>query len=210
MSSNDARSLVIEYWFRILLSPSFSVEDISKMIIKFADEFEQFDASTAHPDIVMDDKCQTISAPLTEERRRLSAFGCILAVPGRKYHWTIEIKKASNKLINIGIVEESQCKDLYDKYWWGIKSAYTYYGHSGSIFSGSLTDQWGSKEYGQEFGKGDVIHIWLDLKENNDLSFGKNENEYGKAFDMDLGKNYRLGVSMRDGEISIVSFDIEY
>ena len=43
MSSDSKKTLVIEYWSRILLSTDFSISDISKIIILFAEEYEEFD-----------------------------------------------------------------------------------------------------------------------------------------------------------------------
>ena len=68
------------------------------------------------------------------------------------------------------------------------------------------------KQYGEIFGEGDVIHVWLDLKENNDLSFGRNGKNLGKAFDIKSNTNYRLAIGVNglevDCNIEIVEFDI--
>ena len=72
MPSKEENCLIVEYWFRISLSQSFSIEDILKIIFKFADDFEQFHPSLVHDDIETDDKYHIISNISVQQR--LSAF----------------------------------------------------------------------------------------------------------------------------------------
>ena len=218
MPSVEISSLLIDYWFRILLCVTFSIDDISKIISQFAEEHEEFDASLTHPRINIADDNQTISIKISQTDSgqrfyRFSAFGAIVAVPGRKYHWKLQTKKKYLKFGNIliGVIEAEQCKDTQLGSWWGEKFGYVY-GPRGILYNGS------SKIFGYGNGKkyatGDCFDIWLDLKDGNSLSFGKNDGNFGKAFDMRPDTNYRLGVGMRgynfECELSIVSFEVDY
>ena len=43
MLTKEERQMIIEYWSRTLLSPSFSIADITKIMIEFGDQYEIFD-----------------------------------------------------------------------------------------------------------------------------------------------------------------------
>lgn len=41
-----AREVIIEYWVRVLISPAVSLNDITQMIARYGDQYEQFDFSS--------------------------------------------------------------------------------------------------------------------------------------------------------------------
>ena len=48
------KASIIGYWFRINVKLELSIEDIAKIIIKFADEYEEFDPALSHPKLLHD------------------------------------------------------------------------------------------------------------------------------------------------------------
>ena len=194
MSSSVEKELIVQYWYRILLESQFSIEDITTIIIEFANEYEQFNALLKHADIELDNENTTIFTTKRDvvSRERCSTFGTIIANPGRKYHWKLELMGVSHEMVNIGITEDDKCENMLDEFWWNEPWGYSYYGYSGNFFHGTAKE----KTYGERFGAGDIVDIWLDLKDNNDISFGMNGKRFIKVFDVKLNVNYRLAVSM--------------
>ena len=66
------------------------------------------------------------------------------------------------------------------------------------------------RKYGSAVKDRDIIDVWLDLKNDNCLSFGKNNEKYGKAFDIPCDKKFRLAVNVRHGKMSIEEFEVTY
>ena len=53
MASRVDRLMIIEHWFRLLISNDFCIDDIGKIMIEFGNEYEEFDDAVSHkrPDI---------------------------------------------------------------------------------------------------------------------------------------------------------------
>ena len=83
------------------------------------------------------------------------------------------------------------------------KFGYSYF-ETGCIFHDNQYD----KEYGDEFSDGDVVEVYLDLKNQMALSFGINENKFAKAYNVDGEKIHKLAVSRYQGNLEIVSFKV--
>ena len=71
-------------------------------------------------------------------------------------------------MLNIGIVEADKA-GVYTG-WWIEKYEYSYF-QNGSIYSGNLDGY--KLSYGHEQKAGDIIELWLDLKDNFDLSLAE-------------------------------------
>ena len=207
MSAAQKR-LIIEYWFRVLISDTFNFEDIAKCIADLAAEFEQFDSTLIHEHFQMYDEYQKASLNW-QGFTRYSVFGVNIATEGRKYYWKIELCGTGGfRGFNIGVIEANKAKEHMETGWWGRSYGYSWY-QNGQVFNKKLSG--GNKQYGQSYGRrGDIIHVWLDMKENGELSFGKNERRYGKAFDIDCDKRYRLCVACACGEFKLLEFMVEY
>ena len=55
------------------------------------------------------------------------------------------------------------------------------------------------------------MDVFLDLKDKAELSFGKNQERFDKAFDLKTDTNYKLAVSLKNtSEIEMISFQISY
>lgn len=129
------------------------------------------------------------------------SFGLVDAVPGHKYEWKIKLFEDTD-MVNIGVVEltkENKWKDG----WWGTKFGYSYF-ETGCIFHDNQYDE----EYGDEFSDGDVVEVYLDLKNQMALSFGINGNKFAKAYNVDGEKIHKLAVSRYQGNLEIVSFKV--
>ena len=211
MSSAQAKVLIIECWFRKLLSCSFSIDDIAKIVLEYAKEFELFDKDLIHSDLKVDDEYRTISNSKMSFGK--NAFGTNIAVTGYKYHWKVKIEKdisGHSPYINIGIIEADRACEWLSGGWWRKTFGYSYF-KSGTIWNGKLPlGSVGSRRYGQEHYADDIIDMWLDLKDNNDLSFGKNGKNYGHAFDIPLDKEYRFALNVKDGKVTIECFEFDY
>ena len=125
------------------------------------------------------------------------------ATPNNKYHWRVKIVNDKTST-NIGIIEALQYSENKRSGWWWCTFGFSLF-HNGKLYSSG-----GVREYGASvYRKGDVVDIWLDLKDNFDLSFGKNGEEYGKAFDVKQDTDYKLAVSLMHGvELELVLFEI--
>ena len=204
MKVDEFTSLMIAYWFRILLSPILSIHDILPIIIQFADQFEEFDVVLTHRELNIDIENKRISSR-SHSHERKSAFGKILILPGRKYHWRIKIIQADDCTVYVGILQANKCKNSLNRYWWTYQYGYSYC--NGGVFSNKRL----CVVCGESFGTGDVIDIWLDYKESNTLSFGKNYKRFDETFDVEPNIKYKFGVSIsKICEIEIVHFEIEY
>ena len=56
-----------------------------------------------------------------------------------------------------------------------------------------------------------MIDVWLDLKDKYELSFAKNDNAFGKAFNMKQSTDYKLAIGMYGSvtTVEILSFDVK-
>ena len=50
----------------------------------------------------------------------------------------------------------------------------------------------------------------MDLKHDNDLSYAKNNEHFGKAFDIPNDKEYRFALNVVSGTSIIQAFDVQY
>ena len=129
------------------------------------------------------------------------AYGLIEATPGHIYHWMLKLV-ADICALNVGIIEADKCETKKALYFWGEEFGYSYYA-DGEVWHSNK-----GVKYGDKLENGDVIHIWLDLKDKYELSFGQNEKKYGKAWDVTQDKTYKLAIAAKDGRIEILSFQI--
>ena len=216
MSSKEDRSLIINYWFRKTIAAKFTIKDIIKIIVEFAEEIEIFDASISSKYIKLEEDNCSVFFPSRHERAEYgipqapnpvefsaSVFGIVDATPGHKYHWKIKIIGDTNP--NIGIIEADKClaeRDEFADHWW-IES----YGYSISLYG------WKYHNNSSAFYAGIIlsgeIDVWLDMKDNYDLSYGHNGKEYGTAWNVDKHKTYKLAIGLYYGRVELVHFKVD-
>ena len=100
------QELIIAYWFSALIDSVFDFSNISKIILKFGEEFEVFEPSLTHEKLTVDDEGKEISNLTTT--LRLSAIGANIAKPGYKYHWKVVILRDERDrypFLNVDIVK---------------------------------------------------------------------------------------------------------
>ena len=206
MSDKKVRELIVEYWYRTLLSISLSIDDITKIIVEFGEEFERFEETLRSKKVKIKDNGKLISQT-KDEYHCHNAFGLFNATPGSKYHWKVQIKPGLFTFkANIGIIEANKCEEsLPDLIWCCIGRGYAYYSHDGNIFH----DTFLGKKYGETYTDNDVIDIRLDLKDDYMVSWGKNGKDYGKGFDVKKETEYKLAVGMYYGKVKLISLDIK-
>lgn len=204
MSTTESqRQMIVQHWFRKLIASAITIQDILKIILAYSNIFDMFDKSTSHELIKIEKDGTLIDGNLG---RKSTAFGTMTASPGVKYHWQLNIIKSgsgTDNRINIGIVEADMCNNKDT--WWFAKYGYSYYSPNGKIFTYGV-----QKHYGDTFGKGDIIDVWLDLQDSNTtLSYSKNDKDFGKAFDVTPSKEYKLAVSIYGtSQIELLSFEM--
>ena len=176
------------------------------MIIQFAKENEKFDGTLSHFLFLLQDNWSSLCLS-DRQNSGISAFGKVIAVPGRKYHWKLKIMTNTDKL-SIGVVENKlilgeQSDGSHNENYWLHKNGYLYRS-DGNKYGKSNGAKY-SNAYGR---KGDIIDVYLDLRDGVHLSFGKNGIKYGKAygkksgtsrlFMMEDGVSYRLAISAQN------------
>lgn len=205
MATKEQKNLIFEYWFRVVIGTDIAVQNIAKIVIEFAHEYELFDASLTYgsPEIEDDGKVFETKNSFSE------AFGSMNAVPGAKYHWRIKVINCGFGELNLGIIQKDAMnlaanENEYDGFW-VIPGGYSYYAGDGGIWNDNQ-----GKDYGQAYDDGDMIDIWLDLQDAFQLSFGKNDTKYGKAADMKKDTEYKLAVSVfyQHGKVEISEFEV--
>ena len=200
MATESDRPLIIAYWFRILISESIGIDNISSIISNFAEEYEHFESSLVHEEIMIEDEGETLLNKPEISHSRRSAFGSIIAKPGNKYHWKVHVVSGCSS-INIGVIEADEAHKNVDKYWWNQGYGYSYF-QVGLLFNGYL-DENDDPSYGGYISDDDIIDVWLDLKDHYQLSFAKNDENYGKAFDMKQNMDYRFSVGFATNTIEM-------
>ena len=72
--------------------------------------------------------------------------------------------------------------------WWNQDHGYSYWSEDGSIFH---NDE--DRDYGEQLDQDDIVDIWLDLKDGKrELSYARNNQHFGKAFDVKEATEYKL------------------
>ena len=166
MSSSLAvkQQMIIEYWYRIILNLNYSIDNIWKIITEFAKEYERFDTKFCYKGLIIESEGLIIGKISTNRSEAQSGFGSIIAKSGLKYHWKIKyIKGKSLTDINLGIIEYNKYKENLRDMWWNKKYGFSYYCKSGLIYNLE------SKKYGDKYTIGDIIDIWVDLKDEYQL-----------------------------------------
>ena len=124
MCSNEEKELIIEYWYRTSTKSSFSIVDITQIMIAFAQEYDKFDPSISSSFITILDDYTTLTND-NDDGIPVSAFGIVDVVSGRKYQWTIKIMEPTDS--EIGIIEKDKCEENRDDYWWCESFGFSYF-----------------------------------------------------------------------------------
>ena len=140
----------------------------------------------------------------TESKSVMCGFGSYeCSEEGRIFHWKLRVLEGDND-VNIGVIWSETAKKNRKQMWWLAEEGYSYWGLDGLKYH---SDKY--KKYGEEYGAGDEIDVWLNLKKWN-VSFAKNGNSYGKAFKVDKQHSYKLGVGFNgDHAVELLEFSIE-
>ena len=215
-SSSHQRRLIIEYWFRVILYNDISIANISKIALDFGAEYETFDRALSYKGILIENG--TLAFKEGKGWGDWSVFGIIVATAGNMYHWKIKLSAPLERenayiSLNIGIIEADKCEQ-YQKLSWWTEVGISYFSSCGSIFLyDEVTKECKYHEYGKGFEEEDeiIMDIWLDIKDKYELSFAKNDENYGKATDVKKSMEYRLAVSICDPatKAELLSFDIQ-
>ena len=182
----------------------FLMPDISSVIIAFAKEYEKFDSTLSHHAFLLYNELKSLT--LTDPQKSgLSAFGKVIAVPGRKYHWKLKILTSADRM-SIGVVEDKLIDTANannNDSLWLHQNGYSYR-TDGYKYGKSHIGKY-SNGYGNE---GDIIDVYLDLRfDDVYLSFGKNGIKYGNAYGKSIGTsrkfmmkvvNYRLVICVEN------------
>eukprot|EP01084_Bolivina_argentea_P311293 538830_1 len=194
--------VVIGNWYRKAVTSYLYIEhnDIKKIITEYFGGFDSFHPLLCHKRSVLSNTCQKISN--NGSLLALSAFGVVSAVSGKIYHWRFHLSKDCTNFTNIGVIEANKCDNKCDNTcWWHESFGYSYFSQTGEIWNNNL--KYGSKSYGERYGRNDIIDVWLDLKDKYELLFGKNGKCFDKAFDMKRNTQYRFAVCFSVGEITL-------
>ena len=195
-TSAEHRNLIIDHWFRLLFDSKMSIQDIAKLIVEFGDQCEGFIACTNRNKIEISEDLLTVSFDGKDDTLRyICVCGKVDAFKGAEYHWKIKLS-AKGDYINVGVVEHEFCEkilnDLYiNKHFWATKLGWSWYSGDGHIWHNNH-----EKIYQQGYDVTDTVDIWLDLKNNSQLSFGINGEKFVKAYDMNEHKSYRMAIGV--------------
>ena len=209
MSNRRQRELIIEYWYRALLSISYSLNDIVKIIIEFGKIMDRFDKELVHKSITMNHDGSELSKIKQFKKQTMAnsnAFGTFTATPGRIYRWKLKMMKIVDKTsyldVDIGVIEADEATSLY-KRWCCYADGYSY-NKNGKIYHYSYA----GTSYGQQYTENDIIDVLLDLKAAYDISWQRNGNIFGKGFDVKKEKDYKLAVGIHCGNVKLIAFEI--
>ena len=207
MTERKERELVVEYWYRTLLSVSLSFADITKIIVEFGEAFERFEESLASECIKIEEN-GTVLLSQAKGYTCNNAFGVFNAISGYKYHWKVQIMQSTTDKrfqANIGIIEADKCEEyLPAKIWCCLGKGYAYYSYDGNIFHNSYSGD----KYGNSFAANDIIDIRLNLKNDHIISWCKNGIDYGIGFEVKKNTEYKLAVGLYFGKVQLISLDI--
>ena len=190
-------------------SSLYSIDNISPFIISYSKSIEKFDRALSHKALRLN--ADKLSCKLfLPAANCISAIGSTIAKRGQNYQWQIQLLSDQSD-VNIGIIDNKMCKviskwrvdEIWDSYWWGEPHGYSYHstnGHAYHQVRGPFIEEYGDK--------GDVISVYLNLKDENALFFGKNGSKI-KAYDLHQDKEWRVGVAMKvAGSIEIIDLVI--
>ena len=190
------REIIVGYWFRTLISYDISIDSISKIIISFSQIYEQFVDHDSHGGemVTIDSDGKVLSC---KYQAGYTAMGSIVTANGYKYHWTLKII-AMEYDIYTGITDIAKNWD-YTYAWWS-------YGGLRRREEGQVNNNYANDE---GYGENHTVHIWLDLSDDKrELSFGRNDQDFGKAFDV-TSTQYKLAILIYGTtELEIIDFEI--
>lgn len=199
------RQMIFEYWLRVLLEIEITIEDIAKIALSYADEYEAFDA----------DLCDDVFIRIEDEGKTMfkykanytfsNGFGTFSANPGRSYHWKLKVIVDLGSDLNIGIIKANECENTITSNFSAEGYGYSYYA------GGRMRHDFENKRYGNKYGQGDIIDIWLDLtKYKNTLSFGVNDEKF-RNIKVAGVTDYKLAIGMYGlpKKIKLLSFEIK-
>ena len=194
----EDRNLVIHYWFRTLIDdPDISIQDIAKVILQFGDLYEGFIAWS--PDSKLTKGLEISDDSLSFKYKgfqNLCVCGQMDATNGCHFHWRnikiLEISDAQH--VNIGILDirfDSTHSDCF----WESEHGWSWYSGKWALWHNDTHYAVKDDDYDDPYTVGDTVDIWLDIKNDNSLAFGKNGKKYNKAFDIDPNETYRLAIA---------------
>ena len=207
MSSSEETLLIVAYWFRKLITFDISIQHISKIIMEFSKLYDRFDELLSDPSLTIQDNGTLVLKTIEEgdfDYNDRSAFGTVTTITGKKHHWRLKIFEISS--INLGIIEADKHVNNQDVAWWCYCYGYSYWSGNGQTYHDGNRNA-----YGTCYGKHDIIDMWLDLTQNKgQLFFAKNDEKFGKAFDVKESRDYRLAIAMygSPNKLELLSFDI--
>ena len=192
------RRMVISYWIRILICPSFSVDDVAKVMVEYGDDYEVFNPEISSKDIGFSKDNLTI---YKDGGFGKSAFGTIDVISGGKYHWKLKLIEDS-PFANIGLIKAGKCIKEGQGCW---LNGFSYH-QTGSI--NVFTNTYKTVSRGNPFKKNDIVEMKLDLKDGNVMSYILNGKELAKiSCDHIKDNGYKLAVGFHEkGKVTLLSF----
>ena len=201
----------MHYWFRVLIGSDLSMDNIFKIALKFATEYEKFvfNEELSNPALSVEEDGRVVRK-VENNSKDCGTFGTVVAKPGHSYHWQIKVIEITGNHLNIGIVEAKEYEQCLknDTYWYNRDYGYSYWAGDGKLYHANG----GGEDYGDPYEAGDIIDLWLDLNKNvNELSFAKNNKKYGKAANVKESTEYKLGIAMYGDpkKIELLSFEMD-
>eukprot|EP01084_Bolivina_argentea_P009183 17175_1 len=126
-----------------------------------------------------------------------SIFGERICITPYKYHWKLKQIADNGQDFYVGV--ERKGKEIVNNYFCKSETGYGFSGYYAQLYS---NDKWGQKYGVKCTNKGDIIDVYLDM-EKNELSYGINDKDYGKAYDV-LPGEYRLAFTIHmDGAFGV-------
>ena len=212
MSSPLERRIIVEYWFRASFGSDIAIPNIVAIAVKFSTIYEKFayDSELSNKALQCDHDGRRISK-IYLNSNDCNTFGTAIAKPGNSYHWTIKVVAITGSTLNIGIMEADKCDEYLNGGAWYATAKSKAYGYSYFAGTGEIYHvTYDSYKYGDRYGAGDIIHVWLDLRDNkNELFFGKNDKKYGRAANVKASTEYKLAIAMcgNTKTIELLAFD---
>ena len=208
MSTAKQREMIFVYWFRLLIGADISVDDISKIVLAFGNEYEMFVEELCHRKIKIENN-GTLVYKVDDSRIQCNVFGFLTANPGRIYHWKLKVIERDDSNLNIGVIKADKCKDSLEVSWWNNSSGYSFYAYNGKIYNGYN----GVQMCGSAYYANDIVEIWLDLKDGKkELWFGTNGKRHETKAIVKDSTDYKLAIGMCRAvkKVELLSFDIKH